>query len=310
MGFFTNLFGKKTCDVCGGDFGGKMVHRLKDGRCCTPCALKMSIWTGDRSRMTVAEARRQIEWREAHREDARDFYPTGIYGFIPWIMVDEKTRRFTATRDLNIRKHTVDILAFSQIRELKTCIEEKKEEVLRECTDTDRYHADISHRESYFPRRYRYGYNFLLQLTLDHPFIHHMEVSISGGSIDVLTGELGRQEGRTRPPTEEERMEDPYYARFAGELEELKRILLDPTPPEKQDKIPREQMIFGPMLSVFQKACEDLREAGQQRHAGMTASAQWVRNQSLMAIQDAAKTAKAAAAKAGVEEIIAKYTEE
>ena len=310
MGLFSSLFGKKTCDICGGDFGKQPVHKLKDGKCCTPCALKMSIWSGPRSQITVADASKQIAWREEHSVDAKDFYPTKIYGFTPWVMVDEKTKRFTATRDLNIHKSTVDIITFSQIRDCQTVIREQKEEVLQDIWENDEYkNSSISHKEQYSFRRYHYGYNFILQLIVDHPFIREMEISISSGFVNVLTGEDENTEGRTQPPTMEQRMQDPFYSRFDAELKELKTILLDSAPPEKQSKIPREKQIFGPLIAVFEKACQDAEMAKQAGHPGMTANAQWVRNEALMALQDAAKTAKASAAKAGVAEIIAKYTD-
>ena len=309
MGLFDSLFGKKACNVCGGDFGSQKVHKLKDGKCCTPCAQKMSMWSGPRSQITVAQARQQIAWREAHRSDAKDFYPTKIYGFNSWIMVDEKTKHFTATRDLNIHKSTVDIIAFSQILNCQTMIKEQKTEVLQEVWATDKHNDSVCRKERYWPRRYHYGYNFILQLKVDHPFIREMEISVSSGFVNVLTGEDQEPEGRTQPPTMEQRMADPYYSRFDTELQELKSLLLDSASPEKQDKLPREKLIFDPMITVFKNACQDVKMAEQIGHPGMSANAVWARTQAVMALQDAAKTAKASAAKAGVADIIAEYTD-
>ena len=55
IGFFKNLFEKKTCDICGGEIGMLGNRKLEDGNYCKECAKKLSPWFTERKHSTVEE---------------------------------------------------------------------------------------------------------------------------------------------------------------------------------------------------------------------------------------------------------------
>ena len=44
MAFFSKLFEKKECAICGGEIGLLGNRKLEDGNCCKNCAAKLSPW--------------------------------------------------------------------------------------------------------------------------------------------------------------------------------------------------------------------------------------------------------------------------
>ena len=70
------LFDKKQCSICGKDIGLLGNRKLEDGNLCKDCAAKLSPWFSDRRHSTVAEIRRQLEYREANKAEVAKLSPT------------------------------------------------------------------------------------------------------------------------------------------------------------------------------------------------------------------------------------------
>jgi len=67
MGFFSKLFEKKECAICGGEIGLLGNRKLEDGNMCKDCAAKLSPWFSDRRESTVAQIEEQLRYREENR---------------------------------------------------------------------------------------------------------------------------------------------------------------------------------------------------------------------------------------------------
>ena len=74
MGLFDNLFKKKNCDICGGEIGLLGNRKLEDGNLCKDCAAKLSPWFDGRRHSTVEEIRKQLELREANKNEVQAFH--------------------------------------------------------------------------------------------------------------------------------------------------------------------------------------------------------------------------------------------
>ena len=80
MGLFDNLFKKKNCDICGGEIGLLGNRKLEDGNLCKDCAARLSPWFDGRRHSTVEEIRKQLELREANKNEVQAFHINRIYG--------------------------------------------------------------------------------------------------------------------------------------------------------------------------------------------------------------------------------------
>ena len=73
MGIFGKIFEKKICDFCGSEIGLLGNRKLEDGNMCKQCAAKLSPWFSDRRSSTVADIRKQLEYREANKLEVASF---------------------------------------------------------------------------------------------------------------------------------------------------------------------------------------------------------------------------------------------
>ena len=307
MGLLENLFMRKNCSVCGKPLGPGYSVRLKDGRCCSACARKLSPWSSDRKKRTVNNIKEEIAFRDAHKNDFKDFYPTRFYGNSCILMIDEIGKRFAVTSELNFRKEVVDILMFSQVQTCLTQIEKSRKEVLAELKDNPDDPDSATHNESYRPRRYRWYYDFQLVLKLNHPILDTIRFSISGGPFSVTPVSQLRNEGSIQEPTKEECMEDYYYARYAGEMQELKLLFADQTPGQNHRNLPRELLVFGPFIALYVRAHRELQYTETFSRPEKWAAARFDVGEAYSALKANAAASHALAEKAGVNQVLQKY---
>lgn len=242
MGFFKNLFEKKTCDICGQEIGLLGNRKLEDGNCCKSCAKKLSPWFTERKHSTIEEIKEQLADREANKSRVAAFHETRSFGKSMNVLVDENARKFIVTAVRDLQEENPDVLSFDQVTACDLDVKESRNEIYRKVRDSE----GNTRSESYSPRRYHYSYDFEMTLRLQHPYIDEIEFSLSCGSFRVeaqsdssfLSALLSTDSdlpGSTNPPTMKDRLQNDDYARYDRWAKELREILLSGNPANSEN---------------------------------------------------------------------------
>ena len=149
MAFFSKLFEKKECAICGGEIGLLGNRKLEDGNCCKNCAAKLSPWFSERRQSTVEDIKAQWEYREANQEKVAAFHATRTLGESMKVILDEDAGKFIVTSARNWQSVNPDVLSFSDVTGCTLDIEEDKTEI--------QYKDKEGDRQSFNPRRYAYS---------------------------------------------------------------------------------------------------------------------------------------------------------
>ena len=115
MAFFSKLFEKKECAICGGEIGLLGNRKLEDGNCCKNCAAKLSPWFSERRQSTVEDIKAQLEYREANQEKVAAFHATRTLGESMKVILDEDAGKFIVTSARNWQSVNPDVLSFSDV---------------------------------------------------------------------------------------------------------------------------------------------------------------------------------------------------
>lgn len=172
------LFDKKFCDVCGEKIGLLGNRKLEDGNLCKNCAKKLSPWFDDRRHSTLAQIKDQLAYREHNEEDVANFNITRTFGDVDLVCLDEGQRKFLIAKTNDISSENPDVLDYSQITSCELDIDKREEEDKR--TDNE------GHEVSYNPPRYRYEYNFYLDVKVNHPWFDDMRIPLNRSNVEVI----------------------------------------------------------------------------------------------------------------------------
>ena len=187
MGFFSKLFEKKECAICGGEIGLLGNRKLEDGNMCKNCAAKLSPWFSDRRNSTVQEIKDQLAYREQNQAELRSFHASRTFGKYYKVYVEENAgvpTRFVVTRENDYVEDNADIISFRDVTSCDIDIQEHKEEMKRR-TDDGEY-------VSYDPPRYRYQYDFRVELAIaNNPYFDGIEFKLNRDSVDIETADFG-----------------------------------------------------------------------------------------------------------------------
>ncbi len=189
MGILGKLFDKKECDICGGEIGLLGNRKLEDGNLCKACAEKLSPWMTDRRQSTVEEIRRHLAYREANKRMLANIHPTVVMGGNTKVYIDEAAGKFFVTRHSNWRDRNPDIIDFSQVIDVKTEVQEHRQE---------EYHRDREGRQvSFNPPRYRFSYEFTTTILVDSPFFGEISFELTEQRPDNIRSEAYRYYEKT-----------------------------------------------------------------------------------------------------------------
>ena len=181
MGFFGDLFEKKTCAICGKETG-RIFGKNKladDNTICNDCEEKLSPWFEDRKQSTLAQIKEQLAYREENKSAAAAFRITQSFGRgSKKLLVDETNGKFMVTGSHNPAVDNPDVLDFSQAVGCSLEIKENRNE-LKETVD--------GKRVSYNPPRFEFSYNFYATIQVNHPYFRSMRFELNSGSVN--TGE-------------------------------------------------------------------------------------------------------------------------
>ncbi len=186
MGLFSKFTEKKICDICGGQIGLLGNRKLEDGNLCKECAAKLSPFFSDRRSSTVEEIREQLEYREANREAVAAFHTTKSLGSGMKILMDEDAGKFMVTRARDLQEANPDVIDFSQVTGVEVDIDEKTSEEKRKDKD--------GKMVSYVPPRYKYSYDFDLEIRVNHPYFDAIRFQLNPSSVTTTpTAVMERQ---------------------------------------------------------------------------------------------------------------------
>ena len=177
MGLFDKLFGKKECDICGGEIGLLGNRKLEDGNMCKECAAKLSPFFSERRESTVAEIKEQLAYREANKAVVAAFNPTKVVECDSYTLYfDEDKKQFMVTRANNWRNANPDVIDFAQVSGCEIDVEESKEEVTFTNKDGE--------EKSYNPPRYKYYYDFNLVIHVNHPYFARLSIQTNESQVE------------------------------------------------------------------------------------------------------------------------------
>ncbi len=168
------LFDKKFCDICGEKIGLLGNRKLEDGNLCKDCAKKLSPFFSERRSSTVEDIKRQLAYREENEKKLDGFSPSLSYGENKKVYIDPVGERFIVTSLSNWRSSNPDLIAFSQVRNVNTEINENKEEIY--------YKDSEGNKKSYEPRRYECDYEFRVTIMVESPWFDEISLELSDGN--------------------------------------------------------------------------------------------------------------------------------
>lgn len=192
------LFDKKECDICGGKIGLLGNRKLDDGNCCKECASKLSPWLTGRKKMTVADIKQHLAYRQANENEVRTVNPNIIIGNSTKVYVDQAQGKFFVTRSNNWRQANPDIISLSQVTSCNVNVEEDRSEIYMKDNE--------GHNVSYVPPRYEYEYEFKVEIGVNSPYFNEINFELS----DHRPGSRYEEE----------------YRRLEQQAEQLRQVLL------------------------------------------------------------------------------------
>jgi len=217
MGFFSKLFEKKECSICGGEIGLLGNRKLEDGNCCKDCAKKLSPWFDDRRHSTVEQIKEQLAYREANRAELDGFRPTVAYGegyTLRAEVVNGIPARFVVERYEDFKEENADIICFKDVTSFNIDVQESDQELKRRNSDGEMV--------SYYPPRYEYSYDFYAEIKVNHPYFDDIRVEISPSTVTLETVEhrsRGGKFGSGFDPTLY-----PEYRKYRSQCDELEEL--------------------------------------------------------------------------------------
>ena len=165
------LFEKKFCDVCGEKIGMLGNRKLEDGNLCKDCAKKLSPWFSERRQSTVQDIKNQLEYREQNRQNLNYFNPTRVIGDDWKLYIDDNQGKFCVSRR-DIRTENADIIDFSQISNVRSEVQEDRDEIY----DRDSEGNSVS----YNPPRYEYKYEIFIIINVNTPYFDEIKFEVTG----------------------------------------------------------------------------------------------------------------------------------
>lgn len=173
------LFDKKYCDICGEKIGLIGNRKLENGNLCKSCAKKLSPFFSDRKNSTVEEIKSQLEYRESNQKALENFRATRIIGDYWMIMIDESKKQFVVTQSNDLLKENPDIINISDVLSCNSDVTDYHIE--------QKYKNEKGEQVSYDPPRYKYNYDFYIEICVNHPYFSNIKIKLNTRSVEVVT---------------------------------------------------------------------------------------------------------------------------
>ena len=168
----------------------------------------------------MAEIRDQLAYREANRQEVRNFHVTRTMGGgYTRLLLDEEAGKFLVSSSPDLVETNPDVLRFSQLTGCEIEIRERRDEEKQTVKDAQGH----SHTVSYDPPRINYEYDFFVEIRVDAPFFDSLRFQVNG-STPVLRpweGGLVSLSGVTRSM----KLRDEEYMHWDAMAREIKAVL-------------------------------------------------------------------------------------
>jgi len=126
----------------------------------------------------VAEIGQQLQAREANRQAVATFQNTRTLGADYYMVyLDEGNGRFMVSEKSNLQEANPDVLDLSAVTSAKLEISDSRHEETMRGAD--------GKQVSYTPPRYRYTYDFYVNVTLNHPYVDDMRFRLNRNTLEV-----------------------------------------------------------------------------------------------------------------------------
>ena len=191
------LFDKKYCDICNEKIGLLGNKKVEDGNICKDCAKKLSPWFTERRHSTLQQIKAQLQYREANKENVKQFVVSMKYDICGYYIFIDKEHGWFAVASSMDEEENPDIILASQLENASLDINEMSTEI--------RYRDKEGEYHSYSPRRYKYSYDYYIELNIRSEWFDQIRVKLNTFSVE-----------------EEHRSEARNYERLGDEIiEEL-----------------------------------------------------------------------------------------
>lgn len=170
------LFDKKFCDLCGGKIGLLGNRKLSDGNMCKDCAKGISPHLTGRKQFSVTEMKEHLACREENKRTLERFNPTRTIGSYSKLYIDDNSGQWLVSRQARYKDDNPDVLAFDQVTGCTVTIDENRSEIMRRLPD--------GKEESYNPPRYKYSYDFNVEVNVNSPWFSEMSFKVNNLSVE------------------------------------------------------------------------------------------------------------------------------
>ena len=183
------LFDKKFCDICGEKISLLGNRKLEDGNMCKDCAHKISPFLSGRRHTTLADMKEHLAYREANKAKLQAFRPTQTFGESKKVYIDTAAGSFVVSSYSpgNWTSENPDVIPLSEVTGCTLDIDEDRDEI---------YMKDAQgNNVSYNPKRYKYTYDFKIQITVRNRWFDEIEFSLNTHDVEGMgTAEYHRYE--------------------------------------------------------------------------------------------------------------------
>ena len=170
------LFDKKFCDVCSEKIGLLGNRKLEDGNMCSNCAKKLSPFTTDRRRTTLAEINEHLAYREANKAEVAAFRVTRELGGKTKVLIDAGAGKFIVTSSNRWQNENPDVISLSQIIGCRTNTKETRTEIMRKDKD--------GKSVSYYPKQYKVELDYFVNINVNSPYFSDIEIKLNALKVD------------------------------------------------------------------------------------------------------------------------------
>ena len=170
------LFEKKFCDVCNEKIGLLGNRKLEDGNICSKCNKKLSPFTTDRRRTTLAEIKDHLAYRETNQQEVARFNVARQFGEKTLVLIDAGKGNFIVTPSSRWQNENPDVIGISQVTGFQLDIRENR----REIKTTNNEGRTVS----YNPPRYEYSYDFYIFINVNSPYFSEIEFQLNRNSAE------------------------------------------------------------------------------------------------------------------------------
>jgi hypothetical protein len=170
------MFDKKYCSICNAKIGLMGNHKLADGNMCKDCAKKLSPFTTERAKTTVAEINDHLAYREANKADVAAFKITRSFGEKTKILIDDDKKAFIVSSSSKWQNENPDVIGFDQVTGCTTDVKTKRDEIMREGAE--------GKKESYDPPRYNVYHDYYVRPHINSPYFSEIEIKANDNSVD------------------------------------------------------------------------------------------------------------------------------